>query len=52
MLRPICYERVSSIQQVDMGKGLDDQRSSLTAYSDKNTDKFTDERIFIVNMGL
>ncbi|WP_052984266.1 recombinase family protein, partial [Shigella sonnei] len=52
MLRPICYERVSSIQQVDMGKGLDDQRSSLTAYLDKNADKFTDERIFITDAGL
>ncbi|WP_407197035.1 recombinase family protein [Enterobacter cloacae] len=52
MLRPICYERVSSIQQVEMGNGLDDQRSSLTAYLDKNSDKFTNDRVFITDAGL
>jgi hypothetical protein len=45
MLRPISYERVSTFQQVEMGKGLVDQRSSLTAFLDKNADKFTEDRI-------
>ncbi|MBK0077885.1 recombinase family protein [Kosakonia sp. S58] len=52
MLRPISYERVSTFQQVEMGKGLVDQRSSLTAFLDKNADKFTDERVFITDEGV
>ncbi|HIE9725339.1 TPA: recombinase family protein [Klebsiella variicola subsp. variicola] len=52
MLRPICYERVSSIQQVEVGNGLDDQRSALTAYLDKNADKFSIDRVFIQDAGL
>ncbi|HDR2864892.1 TPA: recombinase family protein [Enterobacter asburiae] len=52
MLRPISYERVSTFQQVEMGKGLVDQRSSLTAFLDKNADKFTEDRIFITDEGV
>lgn len=52
MLRPICYERVSSLQQVSVGGGLDDQRSSLEAYLDNNSDKFSSKRIFIRDLGL
>ncbi|MCD2461374.1 MULTISPECIES: recombinase family protein [Enterobacter] len=52
MLRPICYERVSTIYQAVMANGLDDQRSSLTAYLDRNAGKFSDDRIFIQDAGL
>lgn len=52
MLRPICYERVSSIQQIEGGGGLDDQRSALEGYLDRNADKFNDERIFIQDKGV
>ncbi|QLO88689.1 recombinase family protein [Enterobacter sp. RHBSTW-00975] len=52
MLRPICYERVSTIYQAVMANGLDDQRSSLTAYLDRNAGKFSTDRIFIQDAGL
>lgn len=52
MLRPICYERVSTIYQAVMANGLDDQRSSWTAYLDRNADKFSTGRIFIQDAGL
>jgi DNA invertase Pin-like site-specific DNA recombinase len=51
MLRPISYERVSTFQQVEMGKGWVDQRFLSTAFLDKNADKFTKERIFITDEG-
>ncbi|MCS5796023.1 recombinase family protein [Klebsiella pneumoniae subsp. pneumoniae] len=52
MLRPICYERVSSIQQIEGGGGLDDQRSALEGYLDRNSDKFSNDRIFIQDRGV
>lgn len=52
MLRPICYERVSSIQQIEGGGGLDDQRSALEGYLDRNSDKFNNERVFIQDRGV
>lgn len=52
MLRPICYERVSSVKQVELGYGLDDQRSSIEDFLEKNTDKFTSERVFITDDGV
>ncbi|WP_081946089.1 recombinase family protein [Cedecea neteri] len=52
MLRPICYERVSSFDQVITGGGLDDQRSIIEQYLDDNIDKFTKNRIFITDEGV
>ncbi|KYC14860.1 recombinase family protein [Citrobacter sp. AATXR] len=52
MLRPICYERVSSIQQIEEGGGLDDQRSALEGYLDRNSEKFSADRVFIQDKGL
>lgn len=52
MLRPICYERVSSIQQIEGGGGLDDQRSALEGYLDRNAALFNDDRIFIQDRGV
>ncbi|MFG0515141.1 recombinase family protein [Kluyvera intermedia] len=52
MLRPICYERVSSIQQVDTGGGLYDQRSTIEDYLDRNSNIFLNDRIFIQDAGI
>ncbi|WP_202307397.1 recombinase family protein [Dryocola clanedunensis] len=52
MLRPICYERVSSFDQVVTGAGLDDQRSIIEQYLDDNADKFTCDRIYITDEGV
>ncbi|HDG1697407.1 TPA: recombinase family protein, partial [Kluyvera ascorbata] len=52
MLRPICYERVSSIQQVDTGGGLYDQRSTIEDYLDRNSNIFLNNRIFIQDAGI
>ncbi|HEL5587627.1 TPA: recombinase family protein, partial [Klebsiella pneumoniae] len=52
MLRPICYERVSSIQQIEGGGGLDDQRSVLEAYLDRNAALFNNDRVFIRDLGI
>ncbi|MFO3953275.1 recombinase family protein [Enterobacter hormaechei] len=51
MLRPICYERVSSLQQVSGGGGLDDQRSASDAYFAKNPDIFSTEVVYLQDAG-
>lgn len=50
--RPICYERVSSFDQVVSGAGLDDQRSIIEQYLDDNADKFSNDRIYITDEGV
>lgn len=50
--RPICYERVSSFDQVASGAGLDDQRSIIEQYLDDNAEKFSNERIYITDEGV
>lgn len=52
MLRPICYERVSSIQQVSEGGGLDDQRAAIDEYLSRKKDLFTAERVYIQDRGV
>ncbi|WPO93744.1 recombinase family protein [Buttiauxella sp. HR94] len=52
MHRPICYERVSSFDQVLSGAGLDDQRSIIDQYLKENAEKFTNERIYITDEGV
>lgn len=52
MLRPICYERVSSIQQVSEGGGLDDQRGAIDRYLDEKKHLFSDDRIYIQDRGV
>lgn len=52
MYRPICYERVSSFDQVLRGSGLDDQRSIIERYLDDNSKIFTKDRIFITDEGV
>ena len=53
MLRPICYERVSSFQQLSEGHGgLDDQRSAIDRYLDDNKKLFSGDRIYIQDRGI
>ncbi|WP_437430345.1 hypothetical protein [Yokenella regensburgei] len=50
--RPICYERVSSFDQVVSGAGLDDRRSIIEQSLDDNSEKFSDDRIYIIDEGV
>ncbi|MFG0800808.1 recombinase family protein [Leclercia sp. GLN_9] len=52
MYRPICYERVSSFDQVLSGSGLDDQRSIIEQFLDDNPENFTKNRIYITDEGV
>ena len=52
MYRPICYERVSSFDQVLSGSGLDDQRSIIDQFLDDNPENFTKNRIYITDEGV
>lgn len=52
MLRPICYERVSSIQQVSEGGGLDDQRAAIERYLDEKNELFSSDRIYLQDRGI
>lgn len=51
-LLPYCYERVSSKDQVVSGHGLGDQRSQISQFLDRNSDKFLEERVFITDEGV
>ncbi len=51
-LRPICYERVSSKVQVDEGYGLEDQRTVIDRFLDKNTELFTNDREYYTDKGV
>lgn len=52
LLRPICYERVSSLSQVEEGGGLSDQRSVIDSYLDRNPHKFSTERTYFRDLGV
>ena len=52
MYRPICYERVSSFDQVLSGSGLDDQRSIIEQFLYDNPENFTKNRIYITDEGV
>lgn len=56
MLRPICYERVSTKNQLsEAGNGaggLDDQRAAIDRYLDEKKHLFSEDRIYLQDRGI